>query len=137
MRLLMSRETYDVRVTRQGTWWIVEVPAVDYRTQARGLAEVDEMARSLVAGALEIAEDSFDLAVDIEQPADVAARLAEAAAHEREAQAVTARAARDRREAARALRDVHGLSAIDSARVLGISRARVYQLLNDTDKATA
>ena len=127
----MIRKTYEVVVRRQGAWWVIDVPELDYRTQARRLAEVEEMARSLIAGARDVAEDSFDLAVRIEQPADVAARLADAGKLDREAQQAVAAAARDRREAVGALRDVHGLSAVDAAQVLGVSRARVYQLLSD------
>lgn len=115
---------------------MIDAPGVEYRTQARSLAEVDEMARDLIAGALDIHSDSFDLDVEIEKPADISARLDEAALAEREAQLAVSRAARGRRAAARALRDDYGLSAIDAARVLGVTRARVYQLLDD-ERASA
>jgi DNA-directed RNA polymerase specialized sigma24 family protein len=133
----MSRKTYQLNVTREGKWWIVDAVDVDYRTQAQTLSEVDEMGRDLIAGALDVPADSFDLDVRVEQPADVAARLAEASGLDREAQAVASRAALGRREAARTLRDAYGLSAIDTARVLGVTRGRVYQLLDEREKASA
>lgn len=133
----MGRKTYQLNVTREGSWWMVDAVDVDYRTQARTLSEVDEMGRDLIAGALDVPAESFDLDVRVEQPADVAAQLSEAANLEREAQEAVSRAARDRRAAARTLRDAYGLSVIDAARVLGVTRARVYQLLDDHEKASA
>jgi len=133
----MSRKTYQLNAIREGAWWMVDVVDVDYRTQARTLSEVDGMGRDLIAGALDIPADSFDLDVQVQQPADVAECLAEAAELERDAQAAVSRAASVRREAARTLRDAYGLSAIDAARVLGVTRARVYQLLDERDKASA
>lgn len=133
----MSRPTYQLDVTRDGAWWMVDVVGLDYRTQARTLAEIDEMGRDLIAGVVDVAIDSFDIVIHVEQPADVAARLAEAAELDRKAQAAVKGAARDRREAARMLRDTYRLSAIDAARVLGVTRARVYQLLDEREKASA
>ncbi|MEA9986087.1 hypothetical protein [Subtercola sp. RTI3] len=133
----MSRKSYQLNVTREGAWWIIDAVDVDYRSQARTLSEVDEMGRDLIAVALDVPVDSFDLDVRVQQPADVAARLSEAVDLEREAQAAVTRAALDRREAARTLRDAYGLSAIDAARVLGVTRARVYQLLDEREKASA
>jgi hypothetical protein len=132
----MSRKTYRLNVTREGAWWVVDAVDVDYRTQARTLSEVDEMGRDLIAGALDVPADSFELDIHVEQPADVAARLSQAANLEGEAQAAVSAAARDRREAARTLRDAYGLSVIDTARVLGVTRARVYQLLEDGKKVS-
>lgn len=68
----MTRETYSVSVSREGKWWIVDVPGVDHRTQARSLTEVDEMARDLVSGAIGTDEDSFDLDIEVQPPAAVA-----------------------------------------------------------------
>lgn len=50
----ISRESYVLQVTREGAWWIVGAPAVDYRTQARTIAVVDQMGRDLIAGALDV-----------------------------------------------------------------------------------
>lgn len=131
----MTRETYRVSVTREGKWWIVDVPGVDYRTQARSLTEVDEMARDLVAGATGADEDSFALDIDVQPPAAVVDQLGEAVELETSAQQVKAQAAQIRREAVRRLRTDYGLSAADIARSLGLSRGRVYQLLEDHQQA--
>ena len=40
---------YQVEVTREGRWWMINVPAVDGVTQARRVSEVERMARELVA----------------------------------------------------------------------------------------
>ncbi len=45
---------YDVTVTRDGSWWMVEIPALDGLTQARRLSEVTEMSRSYVAVTLDV-----------------------------------------------------------------------------------
>ena len=126
---MKKRQTYRLEVTREGRWWVIDVPAIDYRTQARSLSEVEHMGRDLIAGALDTEESSFDVEVRIEQPQDIAEQLAEVTRLDHEAREAAARAARDRRAAARRLRDKYGLSAIDSAALLGVTRARVYQLL--------
>ncbi|SEQ98294.1 hypothetical protein [Microlunatus flavus] len=40
---------YEAFVTREGRWWMVQVPSIDAVTQARHVAEVPLMARELVA----------------------------------------------------------------------------------------
>ncbi|CPV99762.1 hypothetical protein P5V67_01360 [Mycobacteroides abscessus subsp. abscessus] len=41
--------TYGIQVTRDGKWWMVNVPEIDQLTQARNEGEVEEMARELIA----------------------------------------------------------------------------------------
>ncbi|OHU23589.1 hypothetical protein BKG77_08075 [Mycobacteroides chelonae] len=41
--------TYDIQVTRDGKWWMINVPEIDQLTQARHEGEVEEMARDLIA----------------------------------------------------------------------------------------
>jgi predicted RNase H-like HicB family nuclease len=45
---------YRVVVTRDGRWWMISVPEVDGLTQARRLADVEQMARELIAVTLDI-----------------------------------------------------------------------------------
>jgi hypothetical protein len=40
--------SHHVTVTREGRWWMIEIPAVAGLTQARRLSEVEEMARSYI-----------------------------------------------------------------------------------------
>jgi hypothetical protein len=47
-------KTYDVHVTREGKWWMVNVTAIDGLTQARRLSEVEDMARSLISVTLDV-----------------------------------------------------------------------------------
>ena len=41
--------TYDIEVTRDGRWWMIHIPALDLRTQARFPEEIEDMARSYIA----------------------------------------------------------------------------------------
>lgn len=63
--------TYTVRVAREGKWWMIRVPEIDGLTQARRFAEVEDMARSLIAMSLDVAEDSFGMYVELEAIEDV------------------------------------------------------------------
>lgn len=40
---------YDIEVTRDGRWWMIHVPAIGQITQARNEAEIELMARELLA----------------------------------------------------------------------------------------
>lgn len=132
----MSRKTYQVNVVREGRWWIIDVPEIDYRTQARKLSEIEHMGRDLIATMEDVDPESFDVTLVVRMPADIEAQLDEARRLERESREAATRAARDRRAVARALRDSYGLSAPDVAQVLGVTRARVYQLLDQNVKAS-
>jgi DNA-directed RNA polymerase specialized sigma24 family protein len=129
----MSKPTYRIDVTREGRWWIVYAPDIDYHTQSHSLTEAEDMGRDLIASALDIDPDSFALDLHVEQPADVAAQLAAATIADDAARQQSALAARDRRAAVTRLHRDYGLSVLDTARLLGISRGRVYQLLNEDD----
>jgi hypothetical protein len=124
------RNCYRVEATREGEWWNIYVPEIDYHTQATTVAEIDEMARDLIATANDVAPASFDIDVSLEKPASVAAELKRADTLDREGRTALSRAAEARRRAARSLRQDHGLSAVDTAAVLGVTRARVYQMLD-------
>ena len=45
---------YDITVTREGKWWMVNVPAIDGLTQARRLSEIKDMAVSLISITLDL-----------------------------------------------------------------------------------
>jgi hypothetical protein len=61
-------ETYAVRVTREDHLLLVEISALDGLTQARTLDEVAVMAREYISLTLDVAEDSFDIVVEIALP---------------------------------------------------------------------
>lgn len=124
----MSR--YTAHVTRDGRFWLIHVPEIDRYTQARNLAEIERMARDLVAVMEGVEADSFELEVTIAMPADVAEHLARA--HElraREAQA-RAEAAAEVRIAAVALKD-SGIPLRDLGKLLGVSHQRAHQLVGE------
>lgn len=79
-------------------------------------AEVEPMARDLVAVWLEVPADPFDVAVDVELPAQVRQHLEEAARQRDEAAHAQAAAAREYRAAARELK-AQGLTVRESARL--------------------
>lgn len=133
----MVMRTYDVTVTREGKWWMIDVPEIGYITQARNLAEVEEMARSLISGATEASADSFEIDVNFDlADLDQAIELSDQArAREVAARAELERAANSRRQAAGALHS-SGLSVADTASLLGVTPSRIYQLLSDDKVST-
>lgn len=121
----MSR--YTAHATRDGRFWLVHVPEVDRSTQARSIAEIEVMARDLVAIMEGVESDSFELDVRIVMPGRVRQRLEHAQElREREAQA-RAEAAAEVRAAALELKDA-GISLRDLGKLLGVSYQRAHQL---------
>ncbi len=127
-------KTYDVTVTRDGRWWMVEIPELDVLTQARRLSEVEEMARSLIAVTLDTPLSRVKLgAMSIylaENPkddlSDVSARVAELRA---EAQRAETSASELMRATAVALAEAE-IPVRDIGEVLGVSYQRASQLAN-------
>lgn len=56
-------KTYRVIVSRDGRWWMISVPEVEGLTQARRLADVEQMARELIAVTLDVRLS--EVAVDV------------------------------------------------------------------------
>jgi len=126
-----SKRAYTVRVTREGKWWMVEVPDLDILTQARRLAEVEDMARSAVALSLDVAPSSFDLRVELTAIEDVHVGewFDQLAADRADLEAAQERYRLHQREAARALVS-QGITVRDIGHVLGVSHQRAQQLLD-------
>lgn len=122
--------TYRLTVHREERWWIVDAPDVGYRTQARTLAEAEAMGIDLIASALDLDPDSVRVHVEVVPPAEVAVRLDAASQAEEAARKQAGVAAAQRRAAVAELHDEYGMSAPEVARVLHITRGRVYQLLS-------
>jgi hypothetical protein len=66
---------YTAQVTRSGRYWHIHVPELDRVTQARNVAEIEPMARDLVAVMLDVDPESFTLDVQITMPATVRQHL--------------------------------------------------------------
>ncbi len=82
---------YDITVTRDGRWWMIEVPELDLLTQARRVDEVAEQARSLISIALDLAPSEVVLgnvhyAVDDHDISNVVSGVEQARAAAREAE---------------------------------------------------
>ena len=121
----MTERTLDVVVTREGRWWVFEIPELGTGGQARTLAEVDPEAQGVAAMWLDVKPETVAVSVSVTMPENA---LAEWAAAERdEEQARQAQARGRRRAVVRQLR-AQGYTAPDAGRVLGISKQRVYQL---------
>jgi predicted RNase H-like HicB family nuclease len=122
------KKKYNATATREGKWWIVHVPEIDQVTQGRSIKEAEYMARDLIAAYEDVPEDSFTMAFIVEQPDEVSVKIAEANRLEQIGRDTISQAAKIRRDAARALKTKHQLSAIDVAAMLGVTRTRAYQL---------
>ena len=125
-------DTYEVRASRDGKFWLVEVPAIERFTQARNVPEIEVMARDLIAIMEDVDPDSFDISVDIDLPEKVAAALRSTEEHRGRAAALQSEAASEVRAAARHLKGL-GLPLRDIGSVLGVSYQRAHQLVQEAD----
>jgi hypothetical protein len=124
-------KTYDITVTREGKWWMIDVPAIEGLTQARRLSEITDMAVSLIAVTLDqpasqvdvnivaMIVDGIDL-VERRQQIDTERETARDA--ERKAAALTI-------DLVRKL-DADHVPLRDIGEAVGVSFQRVHQLLN-------
>lgn len=119
---------YTVNVDRDETMWRVRVPEIARTTVARNLAEVETMARDLIAIMTDQAPEAFDIAVSVETPNPARETMERARTHRAQAEELSTTAAAEIREAAHQLRS-NGLTVRDIAQVLGISAQRASQLL--------
>jgi len=126
---LVEVTMYHAEASRDGKSWLVFVPEVDRHTQARNLAEVELIARDLVAVMLEVPPDSFELDVSIELPLDVRQHLQRSKQLRDESDRAKHDAAVEVRLAAKGLRD-QGLTVRDIGRTLEVSYQRAHQLVN-------
>lgn len=126
--------TYTAIASRDGRWWLVRIPGIGndpddgLYTQAHNLAEVEPMARDLIALWLDAPADSFDVEVQVELPEAVQHHLELSAKLRQEAAASQAAAADEYRRAAIELKEI-GLTVRDIGAALGISHQRVQQLV--------
>lgn len=117
-------------VTRDGKWWMVDVPGVGL-TQARRLGEVETMARNLVAVVQDV--DEADVVVEVRyapvEGLDIAGRLKAIEEDRRLAAEYDRRVREQTRDLARALAERH-VPQRDIGAVLGVSGQRANQLLS-------
>lgn len=124
----MAVSIYHADVTRDGKFWHIHVPQVNRSTQARHVAEIEPMARDLIAIMDDVAPDSFDLTMSIKLPKDAQEHIDAARELRQEADDLNRRATEESRIAARELAEDMPLR--DVAGLLGVSHQRVHQLVN-------
>lgn len=130
--MIGMRSVHPVRVFRDSGLWVIEVPDLGAVSQSRTLASAAAEARELVAVWLDVPVDHVEVEMDYSGVDPEAWRLVTQA---RSTQAAADEMVRDaavaRRQAARRLVRDDGLSLRDAAAVLGVTFARVQQLVSD------
>lgn len=127
--MVVMTETIDVEVqaVREGRWWVLRI-AGGGTTQARTLTQVETMVADYVALMREVPTDTVRVTItDI----DPGAGLGDALTAAREAQANAVRAQEEAAAKVRALAKTlreRGLSGVEIAIVMGVSKQRVSQL---------
>jgi len=127
-------KAYDVIVTREGKWWMVNIPEIDGLTQARRLSEAEQMAREYIAVTLDVRFSTVRVSMKLgkvgtvdhpDQDAQaIRARREEARKLEHQATDQAAQLARGLAAAEVPMRDI--------GTVLGVSHQRAHQLASPT-----
>lgn len=125
--------THSATATREGRWWVVDVPGVGV-TQGRTTLEAERMAVNLVAVMLGVPVEEVSITVDFQLAGELADEVHGAQQAQRDAEAAQRQAADRFRKAVRRVLAA-GLSKQDTARVLGISAQRISQLVPDSHTA--
>jgi hypothetical protein len=122
--------SYGYTVTREGKWWMVEIPDIDGLTQARRLGEAEDMARDYVAVSLDVPRSSVDVRCTaiVVDGADVLARQQRITELHERAQRLEEESAKAKRALARELVEDE-VPLRDVGSVVGLSHQRVSQLL--------
>lgn len=121
---------YQVEVTRDGRWWMVNVPEIHQVTQARRVGEIEDMARSLIAISTEQPAESIAInvaSITVPDVGDVAADALHVRGIREDAEAAARRAADYTAAFARKLTAV-GVPVRDIAELLHVSPQRISQL---------
>lgn len=129
----MKRE-FKIEITRDGRWWMVDIPEIDGLSQARRLAEAETMAREYIALDQNIPYDDINVetaSIRMEQPEfrellDEARSIRSRRAH---AQKLKQEAIDDAQQFAHWL-TTYGIPVRDIAELLDVSPQRVSQLAN-------
>ena len=133
---MVAVTTYTVSAKRSGTWWALSVPDVPGAlSQAKRLDQAPAMIREAIALMLGVAEDSFDVTLDVQLPGDELAELREVKARQQEAERAQLDAAAKTRALVARLRS-DGLTTRDIGTILGVSQQRAHQLLESKTQAS-
>jgi predicted RNase H-like HicB family nuclease len=122
------RPAYRAVAERDGSWWAIRVPELrGVYSQARRLADVEAMARDVVALVLDVAPDTFDVSVEPVLGSDAAGLVEQALAGRLEVERAARRASEQLRVAVDRLAE-SGLTVRDIAHILGLSHQRIAQV---------
>ncbi|MGO3151269.1 MAG: hypothetical protein ACTIJJ_01390 [Galactobacter sp.] len=125
---MMGRmNTYAVKVSRDGRWWLIEVPELEAVGQSATLAQAEEAAREVVSLMTDQPTDGFAVTLTIELPTEARTLWDESRKSAALARELELQAAADARRAVAMLLD-DGYSQADIGRALGLSSQRVNQL---------
>lgn len=124
-------KTYDAIVTREGRWWMIELPSVGGVTQARRVAEVRLMAREYIAVTLGVKLEDVDVALDYSDVAGIQlGEKVELIRHDKEEAAkLEAEAAEEAKALAKGLAEAK-VPLRDIGELLGVSYQRAHQLVS-------
>ena len=128
-------QTYVARCVRSGNWWGVEIADANGDhvkggyTQARRLDQVEAMVREVISLLLDVPEDSFEVKLEPDLPADVMREVEEARTRRQQAQQAQREAMSAASRAAADLVKRERLTIRDAGHILGLSYQRVDQLL--------
>jgi len=119
---------YRAVAERDGSWWAIRVPELrGIYSQARRLADVEAMARDVIALVLDVAPDSFGVSVEPVLGSDAAGLVEQALAGRLEAERAVRQASEQLQVAVDRL-SASGLTVRDIAHVLGLSHQRIAQV---------
>ncbi|HJP79450.1 MAG TPA: hypothetical protein VJ914_34585 [Pseudonocardiaceae bacterium] len=119
--------TYQVDVSRDGKFWLIQIPELGRSTQALRYKDVPIMAAELIEIMTGAAGDESDLRLIVHLPDAVNDHLARAEVLREEAAKKNAAAAAESRAAVRELL-AQGVSQREAGELLGLSFQRVNQL---------
>lgn len=128
---MMTMTTFELKVYRDGRWWMIEIPEIDGLTQARRLGEVEDMARSFIA----VDQDLAPSEVELKKPQvlvagnDLASTMKEILALRLSARKLEEQVAALMVETATKLAKAE-VPLRDIGTVLDVSHQRVHQLLH-------
>ncbi len=128
------RKTYNVVAERDGAWWAIEVTRGLPKnrvvfTQARRINDIEAMARDAIALLLQVAPDSFDVAIQHRLPTGLQEHL-DLYTRAEELDTVVRAESADARSRAAAGLVAAGLTLRETGNLLGVSFQRVKQLVD-------
>ncbi|MHA7294341.1 hypothetical protein [Arthrobacter sp. HLT1-21] len=124
-------QTFNAAARREGKWWVIEIPELGVTTQARNVAEIQEMATDLAAVIRNVDLAEVQVTVSMLTPELPEDSWQEAREKTLRAQELSKEAAVASRVVVTSLRS-SGYTMRDIAAILGLSHQRVSQLAHDS-----